>query len=229
MAFGKSAPKQMSETYQIITDEKALRAFIDSLPDLKEGEKFYGCLFARKKYWPGIDADKSQVKRFLFTKERALDKIRQLECKIGAYTFNGKEIPNDALALYVMPNPRDMVRATSVMIGNLAELLAFRTRSFNPHQEALTAMQKCKARSIYRDYDFDMETLPDLTDVLNPDSYRVLKTRGGFHVLVESDKVEEKYKKTFHLALDKLGADVSGDCLLPAPGCNQGGFTPYFV
>jgi hypothetical protein len=219
----------MSEAYQIIKDEAALHSFIQSLPDLKEGERFYGCLFSRKKYWPEMKPDKSQLKRFVSTKERLFDKISQLESKVDSYKFDGKPIPNEALALYLMPNPRNLVRATTTAITRLVQFLADGEKNFNPNQEVLSAIQVSKSRSIYRDYDFDTDTLPDLNGILNPDSYRVLKTRGGFHVLVETDKVAPEYKKTFELALRKLGPDVVGDVLLPVPGCVAGGFSPYFI
>ena len=64
--------------YQIIKDEQVFLNFIEWLPDLKENEKFYCCLFARKKYCPDEvrSSDKSQLKRFLTTKERMLDKVQ---------------------------------------------------------------------------------------------------------------------------------------------------------
>jgi len=57
--------------YKIIKDEKELKKFIDWLPQLEDGQKFYISLFARKKYGAteGLKADKGQLKRFTASKE----------------------------------------------------------------------------------------------------------------------------------------------------------------
>lgn len=215
--------------YQIIKDIKKLRDFIDFLPDLEDGQKFYCSLFARRKYWPEIKADKGQLRRFLTTKERFIEKVMQLEVAVGAYSFEGKTIPNEALALYCMPNPRDLVRATRASLVKFAELIANNNKGYNPHQEVMSQIQKSKAKSYFLDFDFDTEECPTLNGILNPEAFKILKTRGGFHVLVELSKIDPQYKKTFHQAISKLGPDVSGDTLLPIPGTTQGDFTPYFL
>ena len=57
----------------------------------------------------------------------------------------------------------------------------------------------------------------------------LLKTRGGFHLLVNLDSVDTLCRKTWYQYLSSLeGVDAKGDNLTPVPGCIQGGFTPYF-
>lgn len=215
--------------YQIIQDRAALDSFIASLPELGPNEKYYFSLFCRKKYWPHIKSDRAQLKRFLATKERIVEKIRQLECEVGSYSSDGIGIGNEGLALYMMPNPRCLVKATRQSLVKFAEFIANNNTGYNPYQEVLSQVQKSRSRGIYIDFDFDTDELPDLSAVLNPDSYRVLKTRGGFHVLTEVDKITPEFKKDFYMKMDALGADCSGDQLLPVPGCNQGGHLVHFL
>jgi hypothetical protein len=58
----------------------------------------------------------------------------------------------------------------------------------------------------------------------------VLKTRGGFHLIVDLEKIKG-VKTNWHKELSALpGCDVKGaDNLTPVSGCTQGGFVPYFV
>ncbi len=130
--------------YQIIKDGQVFLNFIDWLPDLKENEKFYCCLFARKKYCPEEvkSSDKSQLKRFLTTKERMLDKVKQLEVPMGAYRLKDKLVPQVSLAFYINPNPRDLRKATFDSIINLTTLLKNNRGDFNPHAEVMSCIQQ---------------------------------------------------------------------------------------
>ena len=78
--------------YKIITDEDKLLDFINWLPDLEANEKFYCCLFLRKKYCTDLikSSEKSQLKRFLSSKKRVFEKIKQLVTELGSYKL--KEI-----------------------------------------------------------------------------------------------------------------------------------------
>lgn len=223
--------------YEIIKDPALLRDFIDWLPDLDAGEIYYVCLFARKKYIPAdipFSADKAQLKRFTTDKARMFDKIRQLECERGAYTIKGQPAPQEALAIYINPNPRSFEKAAKNSLIRFAELITREYSGYNPHQEVLTELQKAASRMIFFDLDFDGvdmgETLAQIGQHINMGCVQVLKTRGGFHVLIELAKIDPAYTKTWHRAISALpGLDIRGDNLIPIPGCTQGEFTPHFV
>ena len=219
--------------YQIVTDEEKLHDFIDWLPELSENERFYCTLFSRKKYSPGQvkSKDKTQLKRFLSDKKRLYRKIRQLEVAYGAYQHDDQPVPQESLALYINPNPRDLKRATYESIITLTKLLRDEDKAFNPHAEVMGCIQQSSGKKAYLDFDVDTKDFDfsKLAGVINTSALTILETRGGYHLLVALAKLEREYVKTFYQGIVKLGVDQTGDQLLPVPGCTQGGFTPRFV
>jgi len=230
----KECQGRFVQNYSIIKDEKKLREFIDWLPELLPNEKYYLALFFRKKYCPIIKTDKGQLKRVTSTKELIYQKIKQMECELGSYTSDGIALPNEGLALYITPNPRDLEKATKNCLINFANKITQPYSNYNPQSEVLSEIQKSCSRKIFMDFDFDGVEFEDvkskLDGYINKDCYTVVKTRGGFHLLVEVAKIENQYKKSWYLSLNSIpGVDVRGDNLLPVVGCVQGDFVPHFI
>ena len=239
--------------YQIITDEEKLLQFIEWLPKLEPHEKFYCCLFARSKYTKDaegnngiahIKSDKAQLKRFVSDKERLYWKIKQLEVPLDAYRQREIPIPQESLALYISPNPRNMWKATVNTMVKLAQSIRDENVNMNPHQEALSEIQKSKSKTVYVDFDLDVpkdlqgidaedfinRMIIGTRNLINPEALTLLRTRGGLHVLVETNKLNKEYQNTFYKGMQSLGCvDQIGDQLIPVPGTYQGGFTPHFL
>lgn len=228
--------------YEIIKDEVILKDFINFLPDLETHETFYVCLFARSKYCNNtegivhIKTDKAQLKRFTANKVNLLSKIKQLECPLGVYLQRDIPIPQEALALYINPNPRDLIKATRNGLIRFAHLIGeqYNSNQYNPHQEIMSEIQKAKSRMVWMDFDFDDVdiniTKKALEGKINFNCLNWLKTRGGFHLMVEIEKVEKEFKKTWYKSVSELsGMDIKGDCMIPIPGTCQGGFIPHFI
>jgi hypothetical protein len=221
--------------YKIIANEFLLQNFIEWLPELAPDETYYLALFARKKYSPesGLKADKSQLKRFTSNKEMMFDKIKQLECEIGAYKKGDITIPQETLALYITPNPRSMEIAAKKSTIELVKLVTEPYSNYNPHQVVLDQLQISCRKKIYYDFDFDHVTTQEIYDKIknkiNDDALTWIKTRGGFHLLVKQEMIEPQYKKGWYQAIANLPeCDVRGDNLLPVVGCYQGGHIPHF-
>lgn len=223
--------------YKIINDEKLLKDFIEWLPNLQLGEVFYVGLFSRRKYCEGIKyvkTDKAQCARFISKKEDLFKKIKQLEIPIGYYDVKGVVSPQESLALYITVNPRDLKAATHNALIKFAQMTKLQYNGYNPLVETMSEIHKSCSRKIWLDFDFDdvdyESTISKIDGFLNRDAITSVKTRGGFHLLVNLNKVEESYKRTWWKNISSLeGCDVRGDVLLPVIGCTQGGFTPYFI
>ena len=220
--------------YQIVKDEKALREFIEWLPELQPSECYYITLLARNKYSDLIKTDKAQLKRVTTSKQYMFDKIKQMECEIGSYKDEDETVPQESLALYITPNPRSNIKGAKFLVKELLDLVLSDYNGYNIQVKALTALQKSCSRTVYMDFDFDKVTIenlkPLILEKINEDCLTFVETHGGFHLLVEVNKIESHYKKSYYNNIGKLpGCDVRGDGLLPVPGCCQGGdFTPKF-
>lgn len=223
----------MNNWYKVIANEDKLREFIDWLPELEPTEMFYVSLFARNKYTnKNIGADKQQLKRFTSNKHMLFQKIKQLETPFGGYLKSGEIIPPESLAVYIMPNPRSMTKAASKSLIELAKRITEPYNGYNPHQLVMSEIQKSPSRKIFFDFDFDGVELSTLKQIcggiINKDACSFLQTRGGVHLLVETKKINNEFKKSWFDDISKLpGLDKDkGDKLIPVPGCYQGGFVP---
>lgn len=247
---------KQAEVYKIILDHAKLNHYIANfLPELEDNQKFYCCLFARKKYSDKIQTnDKTQLKRFLATKKNLVRKLRQLEVPYGAYELaDGTPVPEESLAVYISVNPRDMVRAIKTLGKKAWDLMG--STNYNIHAEALSCVQKSSAKKKYLVFDIDCDeltskreaergvrqllgTMNDLVIQKYRPLYHIVETRGGLHLYVDTKSLKdymsgEPNKSKFNiyniirenLPVDK---DAHPD-LSPIVGCTQGGFVPKLL
>jgi hypothetical protein len=197
-------------------------------------------LLARNKYCDGITHikdDREQLRRLLVTKDVMLDKIRQMECPLGCYKQRATEIPQEAIAMYINPNPRDMIKGASRTVVELFEKVVNSPGLILDAQSiAMTHIHKSKSRTVFAHFDYDTMEPSDwmklaIGTYINPEACSIIKTRGGFHVLVRPELVSAEFKTRWFTKLISLGQEITptGDMIMPIPGCMQGGFTPFFV
>ena len=230
--------------YSIVKDEVELQKFIDFLPDLEPEQKFYYCLFARKKYGAteGLKSDKCQLKRGTTTKERMLRDFQKMEVRVGLYEIDGIPIQQDSLVLYISPNPTDMQKSALKTAKQIVSDVAEGKRLKSPQATALSEIQVNVVSKYFNiDIDFIEGSKPSRVHVrnliteaadINEDAITFVDTRGGFHILVELDKIQEKYRKSWYMSFSKMESgwftvDMNnGKGLLPTPGCVQSNFIP---
>lgn len=217
------------QPYKVLLDEQKFDEFVNFLPDLEENEVYYLSLFGRHKYCTSLPKD-NQLARFTSSKENLKEKILRLECTWGGYKRDGIDVPQEAIALYIALNPRNIVKANKNLLVELAKCFTDGKADFNPLSLARTAVHNATNRKVFVDFDYDFinpqKHLPEIKKILPDNTYKILKTRGGFHLLVSLVNVPKtNWFKTL-TALD--GCDVKGsNTMIPVPGCTQGNFCPY--
>lgn len=241
-------PYNLINAYKIVKDEAKLQKYVDQLPDLGEGYKYYISLFARKKYGgtEGLKSDKAQLKRCVASKDMIVKKLKQMEIAVGLYDIDGLVINQASLVAYISANPRDMHKAGAATALELTKTVFEGQRIKNPQATALSKMQTHGAK-LYFNVDIDIIEGMDLPyehlyswllSVVNPNACKVVKTRGGYHVLVNLDSISREYKSQWYnnfrlgddAAEDRFTVDLSnGDGMLPIPGCVQGTFIPELL
>lgn len=236
--------------YQIITDEKALIEFIESLPDLDKDLVFYCCLFARSKYlkeenkgkMSHITSDKAQLKRFTATKRTLLTKLRQLECPEGSYMQYKQDVSDrvvlqETLAVYMTINPRSLSKATRTSLKKFVDMVVDNpSHSFNPSNFAMSEIQRSKGRTDWVIFDLDSKdiSIDRMKEIIlgclgGEGEFKILETRGGYHIMINPQTSKNK-KWHFDLGFAFINQlDQSGDIMIPIPGTHQGGFTPKFI
>ena len=232
--------------YKFIGDESELIKFVDGLRDLGDNEKYLMCLFARKKYDSTglLKSDKSQIKRLISTKENIINNIKKLQVEVGLYTFDGEPIPEDCFVLYINPTPRDTRLSYFNILKTISDSI-MNEKFINPTSMVLNCVHKSKSKRGV--FDVDLDLLPNVNehytfddinklivdnDVLPFEAFDLVRTRGGFHVLVKLDLVPNNYKKSWHNNFNKLfksNKDIfedvmmNGDGFIPISGTLQGG------
>lgn len=215
--------------HRIINDLYNLEKFIDWLPELTEDECFYMSLFARKKYCPELikSNDRTQLVRWTTKKEYILDDLRRLEIRYGTLKLRGQPVPQESLVVYINPNPRSQSKALHELGKKCWELT--KGKGFDVTQEAISCLQRSKSYTYVVDFDIDTRDfdLSLITQIIPEETYKVVQTRGGYHILVNPAEAA-KHNKLWHPQIMKY-ADQGGDQLLPMPGTTQGGFIPQLL
>ena len=238
--------------YKVIADETILDDFIESLTELKDDEVFYMCLFARSKYlteeqkgtMSHIKSDKAQLKRVICNKKTMKNKLMQMECPLGSYVqyktnVPDNPVPQEALAVYLTINPRSLRKATGNSLSKFVDMLVRNDMAFfNPSNFAMSEIQRSVVnKKPYAIFDIDekfeeADLKERIKKHLGDSDYRILETRGGYHIIVSLQNIDSKIKSSWYLGIQsEFGEelDQAGDIMIPIPGTYQGMFIPKFI
>jgi hypothetical protein len=188
-----------------------------------------------------LKCDKNCVKRVTAKKKDIIQKIEQMEVGVGVYTYEGKPIPEETLALYISPNPRSFHLGGVATLKQLVSELAEGKIRKNPHTTALNHIQTSSENRVYFDVDVDFLESSDLEDFkvaisnfINLDCCTFIQTRGGYHVLVKLAQIMPEFQKVWYQGFTNLkfggvAIMMNSDGLIPCPGIRQANFMPRLV
>lgn len=223
-------------SYKVIADEVKVKEFLNWLPKLNSDEVYYAALLARSKYVKDLgigtfNSDRYQCARFLSSGDRLFKRIWQTEAPLGSYVVKGVTVPQEALAMYVNPNPRSLKGGQMLLMKRSMDALFNKQTDYDIYQDSISCVHKSISKKHFVDFDFDdadlSETVKNIAKVVNPDAVTIVETRGGFHALIKTADVEKKYKSSWYQNMIKMtGVDVVGDTMLPIPGTYQGMYVP---
>lgn len=225
----------MNDFYQLIVDKNELHRFLDFLPETDDSNQYYVTLFGRKKYLPDhptLKSDKTMLARWTSNKERFINKLEQKETRIGTYLgTNELAVPQEALACYMTPSPRDFRKVAFNTIKVFADKLS-KDGYINPRQEVMNLIQTTGSKNSFQVFDIDSKD-PAVLQVIREavdNLCSIIETRGGFHILINPSDLKDQptvAKNWYTIVSSK--ADVTGDALVPIPGTYQGGFVPRLI
>lgn len=222
--------------YQIIKNLEELENFVDWLPELEENECYYVELFCRRKYALDMPHSKSyNLVRHIAPRDGIINALRRMEVPVGSYTLRGTMVTQESLAVYISTNPRCLTKAAFSLVHTLLEKIQTKAE-LRPHSAALTAIHRSKARSNFVTFDIDTDpacnynrAFMEVRELIGGEAVNIIKTRGGYHLLVKLDKVISVIKNWHPKIQSLVMPDQTGDILSPVPGCVQGDHIPYMV
>lgn len=230
----------------LLVDEMELRRFYETVvPDLQANECIIMMLAARKKYYSGLARSEECLRREVLRYKdwnNFLRKVKRLTMVKDLYVDeDGKEIPMDAFAAYIVLDTKNAVKAWIMLqkemsdklyqlaLGDETVLDAFRKVDVR----WFSCLHRSKGRKLYWLIDIDAKSKDVLCGVVDAvEKHNVVwvsETRGGYHVIVKANDMSARSifrEKRIERIEEEYGVaiEVHKEPMTPLPGCLQGGF-----
>lgn len=230
--------------YKLIQDKIELEKFINFLPELKENEGYFLILVARSKWnkETGLPSATKLRRETVNTKTKIFQTIKHWEVEEGSYTVvrNGitTQIPLSNIGIYAGYNPKNQYKAAINLAKACIDAITNKRTGINVKSMANDYCQTSFGTKHFVDIDCDrvgndnIETIIDFVkNIIGPDAGTFVKTRGGFHCLVnlKNMKGNHTWYKQIQAHQFESQLELFSNDLIPIPGCNQGDFVPYMI
>lgn len=235
----------------MIEDREQFDRFVEILPDLGSDEVYFISLSARKKYLDEeerVRYDLGRTEMFARQVARSKEQLYHVARKLRGILDNrttrtGYPMPKHAVVVYANINPTSTVKATNKFVkdinkareqvmnatlkGNVPDFGAFRyaDRTF------MNCLQKSTGNRHFLDIDVDTKDqsiLDELLESIQSLEYYVVDTKGGYHVLVVRESLNNSGVR-LHEVVQRLDGKVDTEVcfssqMVPTPGTFQAGY-----
>jgi hypothetical protein len=254
--------------HKFIHDEDQIRKFVSLLSPLKGDEAYFLSLSARNKYLTEeerrvYDLGRTEMfarklvkrdkKKIVPMEDNYLRVLKSMQVSHGGYTSrSGVTLPDKCLVVYANINPVSGLKALKEFQTKIMDsLFDMRTNSEAPDNfsnldtQLMNCYQRSRGTRTLIDIDFDIpedgiDILKTFTSIMreNEVKYHVIKTKSGFHVLLEKANIKFNYVdivKNCHIeAVKRFGLDhvevmQNNNSMVPVPGCRQADFPVHFL
>lgn len=214
----------------ILIDENLTFDFLTRL-ERADSDICFITIALRRKYCPELEKEKVILHRFISKKKHLINDLKNLPSQ---FFYKGQAVPTEALVVWFKLNPRSFKKATKDTIKNLTDNL-YSDKIESPLEAALTALQEACDKVKHQSFDYDVTddevetTLEQIYVAVNQDATFVVKTKNGFHLIVDVTKIDKEHKNYYNNLVKIKGIDQRGDINVPLAGCVQGGYIPYIL
>ncbi len=229
----------------LIENETETINFINKvIKPLENDEVYLTLLCARKKYCASITSSEEVLNREIIRSNdinKILRKFKKSSIVEGIYTNkNDNEIPKDAMALYILLDPRSTLKAYTEFNKIINEWMSEDLRNSNTILERdlslyrridlklFSAIHKSRSRPLYFIVDIDKKDEELLNFAISFESIKpyikwISETHGGYHIILERNDITGKY--IYSLQSNHLPyIEILKEPMTPIPGTLQGGF-----
>lgn len=182
-------------------------------------------LTMRRKYFPALShgttiINRSAVPGGTHFAKRFHQSILKLETSVGTYTDNELVVPTEAMAIYVIINPCNTIKALSKTLTRCMDaiLAGEEINGYSIYREELPKATKslqvdrsksdlpktiASSKEHYRQIDLDTKEVAQVqlaADLLTETGVQVvvcIETRGGFHIIITAGEDRSVYKRLY--------------------------------
>lgn len=226
--------------YKLVWSEEEIKRMADFL---KTSENTYMMnMSIRKKYDPSVQVKTTWVHRKVLNHVSAHQFVRMVksyQVEKGLYVDdNENSIDEKALVLYMSINPRDPMSACQKLFHDLSDAFTDKSAPIitNTHGQILKHLQSSCTNKRFHTLDIDDKSLEGDVKILIQNLHlpvaTVIETRGGFHILLDSEKLSKEQRTGIYqwkINLENANmVEYLKDAFCPIPGTIQGGFCVHF-